>query len=418
MRRLIISAIIVAVAGVAGAATYYVDSEDGRDDSAWNGGPLEPWATLTFALSRASGENTFLCRGTFAEEVRVGEDDGSSEFVGNAEATLVGALFCENSYGAGLTSFRTYGFARGGAHAGLEVDACYFNYPAGSALVAGPASGDLRANYCVFEGCGYVVHQTFEFGFVRFSDCSISDCAGGISAGGELGLRIERSSFRRVTGTAVSFSLIDSLVIDGCEFNDCGRGVRTAGPFSPNMPQAYLRITGSVFRGNDIGLSLGRTPCSSDKLYVEENAIRGNDTNGLEVEGEFELRGNVVEDNGGHGVYVTRYRADLGTPGDPGGNTFAGNGSGYDVYNASPESIPAYGNTWDPRSEAEMEGKTWQEVNVTRIYDHWDDPSVGYVMWSEPMLGVAPASLGMIKGSFKDAPASGQAGPASKALGR
>jgi hypothetical protein len=60
-----------------------------------------------------------------------------------------------------------------------------------------------------------------------------------------------------------------------------------------------------------------------------------------------------------------------------------------------------------------MAGKTWQEVNVTRIYDHWDDSNVGYVMWSEPMVGVAPASLGRIKAAFKDAPSSGQAGPAS-----
>ncbi|HUU56736.1 MAG TPA: hypothetical protein VMW93_05285, partial [bacterium] len=47
----------------------------------------------------------------------------------------------------------------------------------------------------------------------------------------------------------------------------------------------------------------------------------------------------------------------------------------------------------------EMAGKTWQQVNVTRIYDHWDDPSVGYVMWSD-FSAVRPASLGRIKASF------------------
>jgi hypothetical protein len=54
-----------------------------------------------------------------------------------------------------------------------------------------------------------------------------------------------------------------------------------------------------------------------------------------------------------------------------------------------------------------MKGKTWREVNVTRIYDHWDDPKVGYVMWSKPIFGVAPASLGQIKASFQGEPPSG-----------
>jgi hypothetical protein len=394
--------IIVAAIGPAGAATYYVDSADGRDDPAWNGGPSEPWATLTYALSRASGENTFMCRGMFVEEVRVGEDDDSSGFVGNADAELTGAILCENYCGAGLGSFRVYGYARGGAQAGISAGGCYFNNPTGSALVAGPRSGDLWASDCVFENCEYVVHQTFEFGSVRFTDCNITDCAGGIAAGGELGLRLYSSNFARVNGTAVSFSMIGSLVIDGCEFFHCGRGVYTSGPGSPSMPPAYLTIKNSIFRRNGVGLSLGRTPEESDQLLVENNVISGNDGNGLELEGEFRIRGNAVEDNGGHGVYITKYRADLGTPSDPGGNTFAGNASGYDVYNASAENIFAVGNTWDPQSENEMEGKTWQEINVTRIYDHWDDPSVGYVMWCDP-VSVAPASLGKIKASFAGA---------------
>ena len=107
--------ILVAAIGPAGAATYYVDSADGRDEPTWNGGPSQPWATLTYALSRASGENTFLCRGTFVEEVRIKEDDDSSEFVGNADAELTGAILCDNYCGGGLGSFRVYGSAGGSA---------------------------------------------------------------------------------------------------------------------------------------------------------------------------------------------------------------------------------------------------------------------------------------------------------------
>jgi hypothetical protein len=113
------------------------------------------------------------------------------------------------------------------------------------------------------------------------------------------------------------------------------------------------------------------------------------------------LRGNVVTGNGGHGVIIASGDPDLGTPGDPGNNTFAGNGSGYDVYNASAEDIMAYGNTWDPQTQEEMAGKTWEQVNVTRIYDRWDDPAVGYVKWSD-LSTIAPASVGGIKASFSE----------------
>ena len=84
--------IIVAAIGPAGAATYYVDSEDGRDDPAWNGGPNDPWATLTYAISRASGENTFLCRGVFREDVWVAYEERRTTFMANSDAQLEGSI--------------------------------------------------------------------------------------------------------------------------------------------------------------------------------------------------------------------------------------------------------------------------------------------------------------------------------------
>jgi hypothetical protein len=163
VRELLISALIVAAVGSAGAATYYVDSDDGRDDPAWNGGPGDPWRTITYALSRVSGENTFMCRGTFEEEVRIGQDDAGSEFVGNPEATLFGDVLFENYYDGGVGTFRIYGSARGGAQAELFLSNCYFNYPGGTALAAGAYSGRLRTYYCVIDDCRYAVRQTFEF---------------------------------------------------------------------------------------------------------------------------------------------------------------------------------------------------------------------------------------------------------------
>jgi len=128
-------AIIVAAVGWAEAATYYVDSDDGRDDPAWNGGPLEPWQTITYALSRVSGENTFMCRGTFEEEITVEEDDAGSAFEPNAEAKLDGSIATNECHPPLLLAgFRIDGTAAAGTHSGLLVAQCSFTNPDGSAL--------------------------------------------------------------------------------------------------------------------------------------------------------------------------------------------------------------------------------------------------------------------------------------------
>ena len=402
MRKLIFLGIIVAVAGLARAATYYVDSEVGRDDPSQSGGPLDPWRTITYALSCVSGENTFMCRGTFEEEVAVGEDDAGSEFVGNPEATLVGDFLCENYYDGAVGAFHVYGSARGGAQAELTVGECYFNYPLGTAMVAGSQSGRLRVYNCVAENCRAAVGQFFEFGSIYISGCSISDCEKGVSGSGEFFATVTGCNFFNVKGNAVYLNIFyDRGEVQGCEFYGCGTGVVLQGPRDPYYG-CNLSVHDSIFRDNYLGIAAGCTPRADRYISVYNNDVIDNRGNGVEAWGEAKLRGNTVKDNGGHGVYITENKPTLGTPGDPGGNTLAGNKSGYDVYNASSENVPAVGNNWDPQSEAEMEGKTWQEVNVTRIYDHWDDPDVGYVMWSEPMLGVAPASLGRIKASFRD----------------
>ncbi len=418
MRRIIILAIIVAVAGSAGAATYYVDSVNGLDDASWSGGPGDPWRTITYALSRVSGENTFMCRGTFEEEVTVGKDDAGSEFVGNPEATLVGAVLCENYYAGGVGAFRVYGFAQGGGHAKITVDSCDFNYPLGPAMAAGAQSGSLNAYNCVVENCRAAVAQFFEFGGLYISACSISDCDEGIYGSGEFYATVSGCNFSNIKRNGVYLSIFyDRGEVRSCEFYGCGTGVGLQGPRGPDYG-CNLSVHDSIFRDNYLGISAGCTPKPDRYVTLYNNDVIDNRGNGVEVWGEAKLRGNTVRGNDGYGIYIVEDRPNLGTPADPGGNTFAGNKSGYDVYNASSEDIPAYGNTWDPESEKEMAGGTWQTVNVTRIYDHWDDPSVGYVMWSEPMLGVAPASLGRIKASFQEGSASGLGAPGSAAAER
>ncbi|MEE8640358.1 MAG: hypothetical protein V3T41_08110, partial [bacterium] len=126
MRRLIISAIIVAAIGWAEAATYYVDNVNGRDDPAWGGGPGDPWRTITYALSRVSGENTFMCSGTFEEEVTVAWEDRRSILTANPDAMLVGWVECEYETGVDLNSFDVYGYAAGGSKSGIAARDCYF----------------------------------------------------------------------------------------------------------------------------------------------------------------------------------------------------------------------------------------------------------------------------------------------------
>lgn len=411
----IIIAIMVAVAGVAGAATYYVDSEIGRDDPSRKGGPGDPWRTITYALSRVSGENTFMCRGTFEEEVEVGRDDDRSTFVANPEAAIRGSIVTVYEVVfVKLNDFDIFGYAGGGSKAYVEVNNCYFNYPSGEAFQIARFHGGGIANDCVFEDCGTVMAVGgFEFGTARFSQCDVKDCGSGISYSGEATVSAYSCRFDNVAGTAFHASIWGEFAtVSDCVLSNCGTGVSMVGTWFGG----YGAIRDSTFKYNTVPITATHNVENYGGITITNNAVTENHGPGVAVAGvRIKLRDNVIKDNAGHGVYIGEGNPDLGTPGDPGGNTFAGNKSGYDVYNASPENIPAFGNTWDPQSEAEMAGKTWQEVNVTRIYDRWDDPNVGYVMWSEPMLGVAPASLGQIKASFRGDESSGQGGPAAEA---
>jgi hypothetical protein len=403
VHKLIILAIIVAAVGWAEAATYYVDSDDGRNDPSQSGGPLDPWRTITYALSCVSGENTFMCRGTFEEEIWVAYDDRRSEFTANPEATLVGWLECDYETGVDLNGFRVYGYAAGGSKSGISATDCYFNNPKGRALGIHRFYGGAWAENCIIEDCASVCGASgWEFGRLAFSDCEIRDCGRGISVGGEATTSLTRCRFSNVGGTVFSgFFYGEGASFRSCEFYDCENVIFLRGSITHGY---WGHIEDSTFRGN-AGVITVEKEGDWGTVDISGNLIIDNKGTAMTLGGKgIELRRNIVKDNGGYGVFITEGAPDLGTPGDPGGNTFAGNQAGRDVFNASPENIPAYGNTWDPQSEAEMAGKTWQEVNVTRICDHWDNPDAGYVMWSEPMLGVAPASLGQIKASFKGAP--------------
>jgi hypothetical protein len=394
-------AIFVAVAGSAGAATFYVDEVNGADDAARFGGPGDPWQTITYALSRTSGENTFMCRGTFEEEIKVDYDDRDSTFIANATAAIDGSIVTVNeAIILDLSNFDINGYAGGGCKGSVHVNHCRFNYPSGTAFQIDRFHGGGAASECVFENCKSVMSiGGFEFGMARFSGCTVKDCGSGIFYSGEASVSAAACRFEDVAGTAFNASIWGEFgTVSDCVFLNCGTGVAMAGTWFGGSGT----IRNSAFKYNGAAIKALHEVEDYGGIAITDNVVTENYNTGVTVGGFFvKMRGNLITNNVAHGVYITEGNPDLGTPDDPGGNTFAGNGSGYDVYNVSPENIPAYGNTWDPESEAEMAGKTWEEVNVTRIYDHWDNPNVGYVMWSKPMPGVAPSSLGRIKASFR-----------------
>jgi hypothetical protein len=418
VKRLIIWVVMcVAVAGLAGAATYYVDEVNGADDPGRSGGPGDPWRTITYALSRTSGENTFMCRGTFEEEVTVAWEDRKSAFVANPDATLDGWIRGEHEVTVDLTGFDVYGYVAGGPLGAVAVTDSYFNNPSGSALGINHYYGCAQAESSLFENCASVCGVgNWEFGRIGFYDCEVKDCGRGVSVFGEGSASFTNCEFTNIAETAFGGNFYgEGATFTGCEFYDCAAAIELDGSITHGY---WVGIRNCVFRRNGWAISVIKEGDWGDGDIVN-NVLTANVGMAMSVGGyNIKLRGNVVKDNDDYGVCITGGDPDLGTPGDPGGNTFAGNKSGYDVYNASPEDIAAVGNTWDPQAEAEMKGKTWQEVNVTRIYDHWDDPNVGYVMWSEPILGVAPASLGRIKASFREGAAPAVSPPGSAAVDR
>ena len=134
-RIIILFAILVAAVGSAGAATYYVDDVNGLDDPTRKGGPGDPWRTITYALARVSGENTFMCRGVFEEKVTIEGYGIQPTFIANPEAELKGYI-TSNVYELKLHGFRVYGYAGIGEHGELVTEDCYFNNPGGPALRA------------------------------------------------------------------------------------------------------------------------------------------------------------------------------------------------------------------------------------------------------------------------------------------
>jgi hypothetical protein len=166
---------------------------------------------------------------------------------------------------------------------------------------------------------------------------------------------------------------------------------------------AYLYMTENDIAGNG-GAGIEFAASSMSDIIISDNNITDNNGYGIQLNGgPFKIENNIINSNNSYGVFLTNSsQPDLGggAQGSPGNNTISGNGT-YEIYNASPNNIYAKNNHWDSQSEGEMAGGYYNTVNVTRIWDKWEDSSKGYIMWSDPNPTKANApSIGMLKAAF------------------
>ncbi len=107
------------------------------------------------------------------------------------------------------------------------------------------------------------------------------------------------------------------------------------------------------------------------QLLVEDCTI-DEESDTSNIEDYFIINGGVADLGGGP----------LGSAGN---NDFSNDdGSSYFIKNNTPNDVFALNNTWDAATENEMDGHYYDTYNVTRFYDKWEDPSNGFVIWSEP----------------------------------
>jgi hypothetical protein len=190
-----------------------------------------------------------------------------------------------------------------------------------------------------------------------------------------------------------------TLTVDLSIIHDCGNN-------GINGNIGYAEISNNYIyncSGDAMNLTIVDTGYSSN---ISDNEVYSNSGCGIRFinSGRYRVYDNLIHNNQNYGIYIDGIsNPDFGggAQNSPGNNTISGNGT-YEVYNDSPNLIYAKYNYWDPLSEAEMAGHTYLEVNVSRIFDHWDDASKGYVNWDEPgtHTKVVPMSLGQLKASY------------------
>jgi hypothetical protein len=224
----------------------------------------------------------------------------------------------------------------------------------------------------------------------------------GMSAGSG-NLTLQNCTVRTSTSdgiTCTTGSGADLLNVSSCIIYDCaGNGVT----IQNLLPTTMNFHSCTIYNNQQSGVYL--FSAEPVILNIYDNNIHANGSFGIIFEdiSAAKVYNNILVNNLNYGVdIISNSNPDLGggASSSPGDNTISGNGT-YEVYNDSPNNIYAKNNHWDDQSEGEMAGGYYNTVDVTRIWDKWEDSSKGYIMWSDPApTRTAAPSLGIIKATF------------------
>jgi hypothetical protein len=194
---------------------------------------------------------------------------------------------------------------------------------------------------------------------------------------------------------------VDAFYISACDIRDCsGNGITI---LNADLVCSYQLSSCIVHNNEHSGIDISNM-WNPTNCIISNNNINNNNENGINFNNStIKVNDNILSNNLGYGIRIIGdLYPDLGggSLSSPGNNTISGNGT-YEVYNESPNNIYAKYNHWDDQSEGEMAGGYYNTVDVTRIWDKWEDGSKGYVMWSDPYpTKTATPSLGMLKATF------------------
>ncbi|MHB8894638.1 MAG: right-handed parallel beta-helix repeat-containing protein [Candidatus Geothermincolia bacterium] len=170
------------------------------------------------------------------------------------------------------------------------------------------------------------------------------------------------------------------LTLGGNNVHNNGRwGVYLSSELS-NYAAARFTINNNLIHDNvQEGLYLVSSPTNKwIETHVTLNDIYGNHGAGVKASGPYQLLmlHNDIHDNTGDGVYLaagTQTRANFGS--------YSGNLGSYDVRNESVFLVDAAGNFWGSATTQAMDAGG-NPKNITRIYDQFDEPDFGRVVYS------------------------------------
>ena len=342
-------------AGPPATVDFYVDPNNGNDANA--GTVAEPFRTLTHALSvAAAGHTVHLAAGTY---------DSVS---GEAWPTHAGLPpSADPNVPDGVTITGDGNLVRLAGPVGYDTQtALVFE---GAAEVRGVNVGGFEVGILVSSGATVVLDEVHvsgsgEIGVLARGDAELTlrnstvyqNSSIGLAAIEEAVVTIEESEFYQ-NHPGVEASDSSSVTITGSDLHDNGTGIpggdnsavsvldqaRLSMEYASLRDNAYTGLhlqgafdvtvgPGTVIHGNYLGVVADAFLGGAATIEFDGASVRDNDYEGIywaiPMGGSFRMRDTLVNDNGDNGLFFFGDASviDLGTPAEPGGNDFSGNG--------------------------------------------------------------------------------------------